>query len=367
MKRVLPLAALVVLVAHPAAAQSGQYGQKKQSFRFTGDALTRYEWTLKIPTPDGTIDENRYFLQARPRVEAVFGPVELGVGGLFNYSRDDNTIMPDGTLRPIVRDNFFSRDARFDVYYAKVKAGPIRAEAGRLLMPMLLPEMIWDADLRPRGGVLSLVFDQGGSLSRFAIRGIYTRGSHWFPDESEMLGGSVELAIETGRESLFALGGSYLDFRKLDTLDPQIRRQNARNLAGLFVFDYRVADIQARIVTAGQVPFAFTIDYCWNTALSEDNKGLWLHLTMGQLEISRTRLEYTYARIDRDATVAAFNSDDFFWGTGYQAHRFDLGAATGRGNSFHGIASWQQFKDSDVPDERDRWVQRYRIEWRYTF
>ncbi len=367
MKRALPLAVLVVLVAHPAAAQYGQYGQKKQSIRFTGDALTRYEWTLKIPTPDGTIDENRYFLQARPRVEAVFGPVELGVGGLFNYSRDDNTILPDGTPRSIVRDNFFSRDARFDVYYAKVKAGPIRAEAGRLLMPMLLPEMIWDADLRPRGGVLSLVFDQGGSLSRFAIRGIYTRGSHWFPDESEMLGGSVELAIESGRESQFALGGSYLNFRKLDTLDPQIRRQNTRNLAGLYVFDYRVVDIHAGIVSGGQMPFVLSFDYAWNTAVTENNKGLWLQLVMGQLEISRTRLEYTYAKIDRDATVAAFNSDDFFWGTGYQAHRFDLGAATGKGRSIHGIASWQRFKDSDIPEERDEWVQRYRIEWRYTF
>jgi hypothetical protein len=365
MRRVLLLAALFVMTAHPAAAQ---YGQKKQSIRFAGDALARYEWTLKIPTlPEGTVDENLYFLQARPRIEAAFGPVELGVGGLFNYSKDDNTKLPDGEPRLIVRDNFFSRDARLDVYYARIKAGPVVVEGGQMLMSLPLTEMIWDTDLRPRGGVLSLDFSQDGSLSHFAIRGIYALGSHWFPDESEMFGGSVELAIETGPRSQLLLAGSYLDFRDLDTLDPQIRRQNTRDLLGFLAFDYRVVDILGRITTGGQVPFALAVDYCWNTALSENNKGLWLELAMGALEISRARLGYTYAKIDRDATVAAFNADDFYWATGVEVHRFDLGSATGKGTSLHGIASWQRFKDSLIPEERDEWVKRYRIEWRYTF
>lgn len=364
MKRVLPLAVLVVTTALPATAQ---YGQKKQSIRFAGDALARYEWTLGIPTPDGMIDENRYILQARPRLEAAFGPVELGVGGQFNYSKDDNTLLPDGTPRLIVRDNFFSRDTRFDVYYAKVKAGPVVAQGGRLLMPLPLTEMVWDGDLRPRGGVLSLDFSQAGSLSHFAIHGIFARGSHWFPDESEMFGGSVDLAIETGPDSQVLLAGSYLYFRELNTLDQQVRRQNTLGPLGLYVYDYRVADVLARIVSGGQVPFSLVVDYCWNTTLSEDNKGLWLQVAMGELEISRARLEYTYSKVDRDATVAAFNNDDFFWGTGYEAHRFDLGGATGRGTSLHAIASWQRFKDSDIPEERDQWVRRYRIEWRYSF
>lgn len=364
MKRVFLLAVFVAMLAPPASAQ---FGQKKSSFRFTGDGLMRYEWTQRIPTLDGTIDENRYFLQGRPRVEAVFGPVELGVGGLFNYSKDDNTLFEDGTPRLIVRDNFFSRDARFDVYYAKVKAGPVRAEVGRLLMPMLLPEMIWDRDLRPRGGALSLVFDQAGSPSLFAIRGIYTRGSHWFEDESEMIGGSAELVVGGGQKSQLSLAGSYLYFRKLDTVDPRIRRQNTLNLAGLYAFDYRVVDIHAGVVSGGQVPFVLSFDYAWNTAVDENNKGLWLQVAMGQLEISRAWLEYTYAKIDRDATVAAFNADDFFYGTGYQAHRIDIGAATGKGRSIHAIASMQRLRDDDIPVELDDWVRRYRIEWRYSF
>jgi len=368
MKRVLPLAALIVAAAHHVDAQ-GYRQPRQQSFRFAGDSLARYEWTRKIPssTLDGTGNEDRYFVQARPRVELKLGPIELGVGGHFNYSQDDNTLLPTGEPQPVIRDNFYSRQAAFDLYYGKVKAGPVEAVGGRFLMPLPLTEMIWDRDLRPSGGGAGLVFATDGTLTRLAIRGIYATKSHWFEDESVIYGGSAELAIQSGPKSQFMLAGAYLDFRDLNTIDPRIRRQNSRDLEGLYVHDYRVADLQARLVSTGQVPVAVVVDYCWNTALSENNKGLWTEITLGQLASSRARLEYTYARIDRDATLAAFNADDFYWGTGYQAHRLDLGAATSRSSSLHAIASWQRFKDSLVPEDQDLWVQRYRIEWRATY
>jgi hypothetical protein len=363
MKRALPLAALILTAAHPAGAQG--YGQpRQQSFRFTGDSLARYEWTREIPALDGTINEDRYFVQARPRIELRLGPIELGVGGHFNYSQEDNTLLPSGDPQPEIRDNFYSRRAAFDLYYGKVEAGPVEAVGGRFLMPLPLTEMIWDRDLRPFGGSAGLVLAPDGSLTRFAIRGIYAKGSHWFEDESVLYGGSAELAIQSGGQSQIMLAGAYLDFRDLDTIDSRIRRRNALDLDGLYVHEYRVADVQARLVAAGQLPFSLVVDYCWNTALSENNKGLWAEVTLGQLASSRARLEYTYAKIDRDATLGAFNADDFYWGTGYQAHRVDLGAATSRSSSIHAIASWQRFKDSPVPEEQDQWVKRYRIEWR---
>ncbi len=368
MKRLLALVALTIAVAHPLEAQG--YGQQKKSFGFAGDSVMRYEWTRDIfapSTPDGKANESRYFIQARPRIELDLGPIELGVGGQFNYSQDDNTLLPSGEPRRIIRDNFYSRKALFDLYYGKVKAGPVEAVGGRMIMPFFLTDMLWDEDLRPLGGALSFNFEQPGGSVRFAARGLYATRSHWFSDESVMYGGTAELGIMSGQNSQLVFSGSYLAFRDLETIDPRIRRQNTRTLAGLYLFDYEIVDIQGRLVSAGQVPFALVVDYCWNTTLSEGNKGLWAEVTMGQLASSRARLEYTYAKIDRDATVAAFNSDDFYWGTGYEAHRVDLGGATSRSSSIHAIASWQRFKDSLIPEERDQWVQRYRIELRYEF
>jgi hypothetical protein len=56
-----------------------------------------------------------------------------------------------------VRDNYKSRDARFDLAFGRLEpASWIRIEGGRFEMPVRLTEMIWDRDLRPQGGALTL-------------------------------------------------------------------------------------------------------------------------------------------------------------------------------------------------------------------
>src|SRR5687767_1977176 len=100
-----PLAVLALAGSVPAQDSTVYQQQPKQSFRFTGDTLIRYEWTRDIPEAGELVDEDRYRLQARPRIEARIGPVELGVGGEFNYSRDENDVPPEGEPLLIVRDN----------------------------------------------------------------------------------------------------------------------------------------------------------------------------------------------------------------------------------------------------------------------
>ncbi len=369
--RVLVVASLAVLApaAHAAAqGQASAYQQQKQTFRFAGDALARYEWTRDIPGDEGGfVNEDRYFLQARPRVELTLGPIEIGAGGAFNYSNVENDVPPPGHIAlTLIRDNFRSRDARLDLAWGKLTMGPLVAEGGRFLMPIPFTEMIWDQDLRPQGGAVSLQLSSKTSTTRFLLHGIYATGSHVFEDESVMYGGGAELSVASGGDSTFQLVGSYLQFDKLDKLEFPIRRQNTL-VAGTFVNDYRVVDLIARLGRAGQMPMELVANYCWNTALNAGNKGLWLSVALGNLGTSRARAEYTYAKIDQDATVAAFNTDDFFWGTGWEAHRADLGTGTIKSSSIHGIAQWQRYKDSPDPAVRDHWVTRYRLEWRMSF
>jgi hypothetical protein len=363
---VLALASLAV--AAPAQEAGAVYQQApKKGFAFAGDGLTRYEWTREIPTADGLVNEDRYLVQVRPRIEMRFGPVELGVGGAFNYSADENDLAPPGLSEPLlVRDNYRSQDARLDLAYGKITAGPVVAQGGRFLMPLPLTEMIWDRDLRPQGGAVALQFAPQGSFNRFALHGIYATGSHVFEDESVMYGGALELAFGSASGSGLQLVGSYLQFDDLDGLQVAIRRQNSR-LEGLLFGDYQVVDVVARLTRGGQVPLQLVGNYCWNIGRDEANRGLWLAAVMGELPSSRARLEYTYAKVDKDATLAAFSTDDFFWGTGWEGHRADLGTGTGRTGSVHGIAQWQRFKDSPNPAAREEWVTRYRVEWRVRF
>jgi len=371
MRRAAAFAPLAVLaLASFAAAQdpAAVYQQQQNKpFRFAGDTLARYEWTREIPTADGLVNEDRYFIQARPRVELRAGPIELGVGGAFNYSEKENDLAPEGFDQPLlIRDNFRSQDARLDLAYGKVKAGPVVAQGGRFFMPIPFTEMIWDRDLRPQGGALALQYAPQNSSTRIALHGIYATGSHVFEDESVMYGGALDLGFGSSQGSGLQIVGSYLQFDDTNELQLAIRRQNTR-LAGLFANEYKVVDIVGRITRGGQLPLQLIADYCWNTAVDANNKGLWLSAVLGDLGVSRARAEYTYAKVDRDATLAAYNTDDFFWGTGWEGHRADLGTGTRKNTSIHGIAQWQRFKDSPDPVIREQWVTRYRLEWRTRF
>ena len=173
----VPLAAATLSIALATAATAQDpdpvYQQEqKQAYRFAGDTLGRYEWTRGIPDPSGTIDERtRYRFQLRPRVELRFGPVELGVGGEFNYSEDENDVPPAGQSLLIIRDNYRSKDARLDLAWGKVAFGPFAAQGGRFFMPIPFTEMIWDRDLRPQGGAATVTLGSATSPARLALHG----------------------------------------------------------------------------------------------------------------------------------------------------------------------------------------------------
>ena len=360
------LAALAFASLASAQQDPNAVYQKKpnQAFRFAGDTLARYQWTTEIP--DVSDKDSLYFIQARPRLEMTFGPVEIGVGGAFNYSDVENDVGPDGLPPAIIRENYRSHDARLDLAWGKLTLGPVMVEGGRFLMPIPFTEMIWDRDLRPQGGAAKVSLGGAQSPTRLSLYGIYATSSHVFEDNAEMYGGAAELSLGRPGEATFAVTGSYLEFADLNTLDPAIRRQNTR-VEGLIVGDYKVVDIVGRIGKGGQVPTQLVFDYCWNTAIDANNHGLWLAAILGAIGVSPAQLEYTYSKIDRNATVAAFNTDDFLWGTGWEGHRVDLGVSTHKNNSIHGIAQWQKFKDATDPVLADAWVTRYRVEWRTKF
>jgi hypothetical protein len=373
MKRDVLLAATAVVAAAfpgaaPARAQepAAVYQQAPaKGFRFAGDGLARYEWTRDIPFEDGTLaDTDRYRFQARPRVELNVGPFEAGVGGEFNYSEDENDVAANGGDPLLIRDNYRSRDTRLDLAYGRLKLGPVTAQGGRFLMPIPFTELVWDRDLRPQGGALTLGF---GELTRFSLTGLYAEGSHVFEEESVMFGGAAELSIATGEQSKIQLVGSYLQWDDLEKLPAYLRRQNTRRLDGQLASEFQVVDLVGRLTSGGSVPVTLVADYCWNTAVDAENKGLWLSAVLGALGTSRLRLEYTYAKVDRDATVAAFNSDDFFWATGWEGHRVDVGTGAVATTSLHAIGQRQRFKDSPSDFVRDQWVTRFRLELRSTF
>lgn len=364
----------VSLLARAAAAQGPaapqQQHDQEYSLKLRVEGLFRQEWTQDIfVSPTETRDEDRWRLRVLPRLEIGINKLQLGVGGDFNYSKDTNVTDPKPAL---LRDNYDSRDARLDLAFASFKpASWLQAQGGRFAMPLALTEMIWDRDLRPQGATLTLETRDRGSLLRLGATGLWAKGSHVFDDhETEMLIVSGEAVFATNPTSKIQLTGSWVKWRRLDALEPMIRRQNSR-LPGrppqALALGYSVLDGVARIRHEGKVSTQIVADYCWNTAVDENNRGLWLALVLGSTQTARGRFEYTYAKLDKDATLAAYASDDFFWGTGWEGHRGDLGVRASDRSAFHAVGQIQRFYDSPRPEERDHWVKRLRLELRVSY
>ncbi len=347
--------------------QAQGYGPPGQSqLRTSFEGLMRQEWTDSIGSEK---DDSRRQFRLLAGLHLDFGWLATGVGGDFNYSQDDNTEPPEGeeTLA-LIRDNYRSRDARLDLAYARLAAGSwLRLEGGRFEMPIPLTEMIWDRDLRPQGGAATLAWSRAqGGLRRLSVTALGARGSHVFEDEDTNMvivsGGAV---FETGRQSSLELNGSFIRFTDTDTLEPMIRRQNSL-LEGELVHDYDVVDVQVRLRTQGDITTEIVADWCWNRTLEEGNRGRWLAVVLGSLETAGRSLEYVYSKVDPDATLAAYGTDDFLWTTGREGHRAALGFRTGERSSFHVIGQVQRFKDAPDEQAREDWVKRLRLEMRFS-
>ena len=374
MRLLLPSLLLSALLPAAAAAQVYQQ-QPKSRFDVRVDVLTRQEWTEEVTFAD----TQRRHLRIRPRVEMGAGPFELGVGGAFEYGNDEpRNIDPregQATL-PLLRDNYKTRDIRLDLAWVGLRPiDALRVQGGRFVMPVRFTEMIWDRDLRPQGASLSLDLPSFGPLAGLSLTGVYARGSHILPEgdpfqdldaRDTVLIGSVTASFPAGPRNRLDLTGSFVKFEDLEFVDTRLRRQNTR-VAGALAVPFEVLDVVARYRTEGRVNSQLVANYCWNTAVDDDNRGIWLALVVGSTVSARGALEYTYASVDKDATLAAYPSDDFIWHTGWAGHRVDLGLRISDNASSHVIGQLQRFKDSPVEADREEWIGRARVEVRVVY
>lgn len=370
MRFLVAQAVLLGLFTAPSWAQS-QTGtpdtpfQPKRDRQFTIDGMFRQEWTNdQFVAADQFLNTNRWRLRLMPKVEAGGDRFTIAVSGDFNYSKDKNTEEPAPVT--IVRDNYKSRDARVDLAFVRLQ--PVKwlhIHGGRFPMPLPFTEMVWDRDLRPQGGAATLEFTDIGDIERIAFTALGAQGSHVFEDEDvRMAVFTGEARLKAGPESRLAMAGSIIEYTRLGDLAPIITRQNTKTAAGL-TQEYRIIDLVVRLTSGGNIfPLQLVGNMCWNTRVQEQKRGIWVAAILGSLTVSRARGDYTYARVDKDATVAAYAADDFFWGTGWEGHRAELSSRISDRLTGHVIGQIQRFKDSPREAEREHWVKRLRLEVR---
>jgi len=307
-------AACLGLVAPVAMAQDAVLGAGEESsapaYTWFGDAVFRYEHTAHLPgarynhplTRERARVRGGVLWQAMPNLE--FGAaIELAAGSDAN--RDNR----------LNNDNERSDGGNLDQLFLRWHAGEhTTLLVGKAPFPFELSPLTWDRDLRPAG----VSIDHGIALNdfdRLEFTAGYFAGQHLYDDDSRIGAAQLAWRWHEGAPTRGAVLLSWLDFSNLDQLTRNGLGRTNRRANGVLISDYRLLDLQLVGRTElGSWPFEARVDLVRNTGADTANEGGRVSLVLGdRRQAGRLEFGLAYQRIQRDAVMAGFNEDDWWF------------------------------------------------------
>jgi len=254
---------------------------------------------------------------------------------------------------------------------------------GKTALPLDLSPMLWDSDLRP-AGISASRSVQVGDFDRFSLVGGAFMPMHLYGDDSRL--GALQAGYHWREGAPFSgsVKLAYLDFGNLGDLAHEgLTRSNWRELIrppgspppvscgvchatqGDLVNDFRLLDLQGELHwTLREEPLVLSVDLVHNLAASQDDLGGRVGLSYGDWRKPQgMQALIAYQRFQRDAVLAAFSDDDWWF------HSNARGVLTSFG---YGIDETWSVHLTYVRDRRDgpfrggpveRWLFDVRAHW----
>lgn len=296
--------------ADPVATSTAAEGHGVSGFDWIGDLLLRGEHTTDLPL--NLPDEDRVRLRVRGGFRWQASD-RLEVGAVIEGSRGSDTVR---VIR-LAHDNERINDLNVDQLYARWRTGEHGAlTIGKAPLPLELSPMVWDDVLRPAGIAYEHAVEVR-DFDRFVLAGGVFAGDHLYDDESRLIALQAGWRFHDGAPTHGAILLSFLDFDELDAIAASgLARSNLR-VAGRLASDFRLVDAQFVFGTEfGQRPFEARLDLVRNTGADDDADGARGSVTWGSSRIARQwEFGLSYQRVQRDAVMAAFNSEDWWFHT----------------------------------------------------
>ncbi len=185
---------------------------------------------------------------------------------------------------------------------------------GKTRLPLALTPLTWDDDLRPAGLGLSRRWAVG-DYDALRLSGGYFRGEHLYGDRSRL--GAAQLAWQYREGAPFSADVqlAFLHFSRLERAAVEgLTRTNRRTGADL-LSDYRLLDLQFGLRwQLGDKPLQARLDLLRNLGADDLRDGARASLVHGDAErIPGWEVGLSWQRVQRDAAMAAFNSDDWWF------------------------------------------------------
>ena len=347
--------------------------------KFTGDLRLRYEpffggGPLSGPaSPDRHRERVRLRFNVNTKIDNDFtAGLSLASGDLGDPISTNSTFTGFYTRKPIAIDKAFGT-------YNPHNFKPFTLTAGKFSYTWLRTELTWDNDLNPEGGSAALAWDWKNSfINHFAVVSFGTTMLEVSGGkDSFMYGGQVQTGWSLLPRVKLSADGAYYDFENADTIaQNQVNGSGANGLAtqglptppnfgGTFGFggsgntnnfgvingkrfyasQFGIVDAIARLdfdTGMKRWPVYALFDFAQNTKACDNlsvffaaatkaptcdphqRHGYWSELKFGQTKNKgELMLGYTFARIERDAVVAAFDFSDLRQATNVLEHRVE--------------------------------------------
>jgi archaellum component FlaC len=391
--------------------------------KFSGDLRLRYEpfiggGAINAAQPE-TRNRERYRLRfnMNTKIDNDFAAgLTLASGDLGDPISTNSTLTGFYTRKPIAIDKAF---ATYNPHYFK----PFTLTAGKFGYTWLRTELTWDNDLNPEGGSAAVAWDwKNNFLNHFAVVSFGTTmlevsgGS-----DSYMYGGQVQTGWKLLPRVKLSADAAYYDFENADTIaQNQVNGSGANgsatqglptppNFGGSFGFggsgntnnfgvingkrfyasQFGILDAIARLdidTGAKRWPVYALFDFAQNTKACDNlgvffaagiaapacdphqRHGYWSELKFGQTKNKGDlMLGYTFARIERDAVVAAFNFSDLRQPTNVAEHRIEAyyQAYPHVQIGFTGLIGRQLVSAQSLTEER--WLKRFQFDTIFGF
>ena len=261
-------------------------------------------------------DIHRARLWLRPGFEvSPAGWLRFGARGSFALGTDRNE-------QSILRfDNFHSNDVALDRLYVAMEKGGIELRAGKFDMPFQVSEMLWDYDIQPSGAFAA--YHRGW----FTLRGGLFNRSHIHHDRSTVTGGQLTLRRNVTTHWTGEADMGFFAFNALNQFQSGMGRQNrVRLIDGHLEYQsaFRLANGRFRFDYQGftRWPLAVESSYIHNFGTAHERRAIEALAEIGQVERRGDwRFSYSFQRVERDAVVGAFTSDDWWFHSDHQGSR----------------------------------------------
>jgi hypothetical protein len=194
-------------------------------------------------------------------------------------------------------------------------------EMGQAQFPFWLSPMVWDNDLRPIGASLQYETEIR-DFDSIGLIGGYFAGNHIDENESRVSAVQAAWRILEGAPRGGSITLTYLEFDGLEQIVADGRFRSNRVVDGRLVSDFELLDLQLQV----RFPFWFSslltsVDLVKNLGAKDQDEGIRVSAILGNAwNRGEWEFGYAYHRIQRDAIMAAFNEDDWWfpsWMRGY--------------------------------------------------